>query len=135
MQLDFTIRVLSDYNKYMNEKRARYYLVWTVILLIGSLVINATGLMILSFQLTQLRRDIAAFPANTAQLPSTVLGNATGSGTLTTELTSIRDELVRLRAEQRDINRILALPINPHELVTMLSDYQTSSTVSGTTKP
>lgn len=117
----------------MEEALSHFYLRWAVVILIGSLVVSSAGLMILSYKFTQLHKDVAALsvPGNrptTEQSQAVVLSaTETNSSALMTELNSIKDELARLRAEQRDINRILELPINPHEIVNMLSNYQTST--------
>ncbi len=113
----------------MKKALSHFYLRWAAGILVGSLVINVAGLMILSSRFAKLRKEMTALPVPTSVLAAT----ATDPSALLTELSSIKDELARLRAEQRDINRILELPVSPHEIVNILSNYQTST--GSATKP
>ena|SRR3989344_635548 len=121
----------------MDKELSSFYLRWAVVVLIISLCINGIGLVLLSSRLTKLQSQIAgayteSLPVSTIVSGSNQLTTATPSG-FSSELMAIKDELVRLRAEQHDINRILDLPVSPREIINIISNYTTST--GSATKP
>lgn len=116
------------YWKYMDYELSHLYLRWAVIILIGTLGINVVGLALLSSRLNSVQKAIIARSSSEqSATPSAVLAATADSSALHVELSAIKDELARLRAEQRDINRILALPMSPAEIVDIISTYTTST--------
>ena len=114
----------------MENETANFYLRWSVVILIGSLALNGIGYLLISFHIQSLKKEIAnasSMSLQTSPPPFNVLSATTGSASITNELIGIKNELVRLRAEQRDINRILELPVTPREIVNIFSNYKAST--------
>ena len=119
----------------MKKEEALSYIRKSLILLVVSVGINGVGLALMSHRIGSLRQDVTQFQPKESSSVLSATTSTTDSTDLIQELAGVKDELARLRAEQHDINRILALPVSPRELMHIFETTTVTASTSATPTP